>query len=356
MFQAVMWMYSNIFNIASAIAFAFGTIYTIYSTCENIFMLTTKFYSHDNRNLTLAIYDVLQKEMWFCNEYILWKNTERPAGLIVGKNFRFIAYANIDLYNNRQNIYLKIYTFRWCKSIAQDLVNNVDRIEMGDIAPLSSLSSVMQSNFETKDNLTKMRLLCKNGTQHEDEWDTIDVIAYRDIENVPFQSVDVTQYISNFMKHEQSYIGGVYLFSGVPGVGKTMACKLLSIELGGILCIDFNPSKPGHVIQTIISAAPPSATTPLIIVIEEVDRIFEKFGTITEHKKLVTQVTNKNDWNNMLEYIHSIENVVLIMTSNMTLQELSKKYDPALTRQYRITKRIAFTTKTFETFETSKHL
>ena len=92
----------------------------------------------------------------------------------------------------------------------------------------------------------------------------------------------------------------------------------------------------------IIASSPPNASSPLIVVLEEVDRIFEQFGNVEEHPSLITQVKNKNDWNNLLEYVHSIENVVLILTSNMTIKELGTKYDPALTRPYRITQRLAF--------------
>ena len=126
-----------------------------------------------------------------------------------------------------------MYTFRWRKSIVQDLVNDVEYLELGDLLPIDS------------DEIVKTQLLCKNGILHEDDWEVRDVIAYRKIDNVPIQSIEMSKALTSFMQDEQKIIGGVYLLSGKPGVRKTMTCKLLTKGLNGKVCLDFNPCKPG---------------------------------------------------------------------------------------------------------------
>ena len=335
MINIIMWLASHLGNIMSIIAVVCGSLYTTYSMCEYFVMVHSEYSTYgDNRNLAQVVYTRLCSQLWFCNSFITWNNKQCPSGLLVGRHFRYVAHVHLETWDGRRHISITMKTFRFQKSIIQDILDDIEKIEMGEIFNDSRLNK----------NIQKHTIIHRKSTHHSDNWKTQEVIAYRSLDCVPEQSSCSASLLFDHVK-EQGFAGGVYLLCGPPGSGKTLTCKLLAIKLDAVLCLNFNPSKPGQVLPEILAASPPTRSKPCIIVIEEVDRIFQRFGQITEHPTLITPVTNKDDWNNLLEYVHAIENVILILTSNMTLNELSTSFDPALTRNYRITKKLSFTEK-----------
>jgi DNA polymerase III delta prime subunit len=188
-----------------------------------------------------------------------------------------------------------------------------------------------------------IQALMRRGLTHDAGWQQTSVLPFRSLSHVPHQTVSTCDTILEHIR-EQRYIGGVYLCSGRPGVGKTMTAKMLTMKLSGTVCLEFNPSKPANTLFSIISACPPTEKNPLILVIEEVDKVFDHFGNQQPdcHATFVTQVRDKDDWNNLLDYVCSIDNVVLLMTTNLTMPELTSKYDRALVRNFRVTRAFEF--------------
>lgn len=130
------------------------------------------------------------------------------------------------------------------------------------------------------------------------------------------------------------------LLYGPPGSGKSMIAVLLAKELHGGVCTMFNPTMPGVELSYLYNRATPSAAEPLIVVIDEVDVLFEQIHTarVRENPTTPTAVRNKSDWNRLLDDISIglYPNIVLILTSNMTPAAIKSKYDPAYIRAGRV--------------------
>jgi hypothetical protein len=306
-----------------------GFLFSLYAFCTKFLMIKSEYDSYSTPNVVKKIYSLICDEMLFCNKKVIWKNKQCPSGLIVGKGGRFIAH--IDMYKGRNDMELEIelYTFRCFKNPIESLVvDNIAEIEQG---ALFDKAAVMQM----------IPLLYKRDVQHDSSWGTMDIVPFRSYDEIPKKSVEVCEAIMERIK-DQGYFGGVYLFCGPPGVGKSMTTRLLAVNTNATLCSDFNPSKPANKLTAVISACQPVKNNPMIIVIEEVDKVFARFGNITEHNKFSIQVKDKDDWNNMLDFVGMVNNVVLVLTSNMSLVQLQRKFDLALTRNYRVTECFAF--------------
>lgn len=291
-------------------------------------MIKTEYDSHSNPNTTKAIYEAICKEMWHCNKRSIWKNKQCPTGYIIGRNGQFVAYVHMYKHRHYMDIEFKLYTFRFAsKTLETDIINNITELEQGSMAYLQCDQ--------------RMTLLCKGNVHHDDGWVPTEVIPYRSLDNVPQKSIDACSTILHIMA-EQEHIGGVFLLCGPPGTGKTMTTKLLAVKLNASICLDFDPSKPANLLTRVITSHPPTHSQPLIIVIEEVDKVFDRFGNVKDHDEYRTQVKDKNDWNNMLDYVGMLENVIVILTSNFTIQKLRSRYDHSLTRSFRVNKCIEF--------------
>jgi hypothetical protein len=313
-------MFQILKYIAGYFTILTGIIFSGYSVIMSLLMIKNEYSSYNTPNTVKVIYDHIIKDMWICNENIIWKNKQCPKGVIIGR--KFIAY--VDMYRNGINMDLEItvHTFRFFKNTFESsIINNISEIEQGEMFNNSCIELIP--------------LLYKKDVNYNSYWEIMNVIPFRSLNDVPEKSIETCSNIMNIIKN-QNYIGGVYLLSGPPGTGKTMTTRLLAVKLHASICLDFNPTRPANKLLSLISSNPPTKNRPIIIVIEEVDKIFNKLGHIVDHNTFSTQVMDKDDWNNMLDFVGMADNVILIITSNITISELRKKYDPSLIRNYRV--------------------
>ena len=315
--------------------FIIGILFSLYAFCKKFVMIRSDYDSYSNPNTAKAVYELICKNMLFCNKNVIWKNKQCPAGFVMGKGGRF--FARVDMYKGRNDMELEIevYTFRFLKNaIDQQIIGRIAEIEQGSL-------------FEVGGGMGGGRcievipLLYKKDVQHDSCWSTMDIVPFRFYNEVPARSSEVCEAIMGRIER-QGYIGGVYMFSGEPGKGKSIAARLLAMKLKGTLCVDFNPSKPAYKLTSVIAACSPSRRTPLVVVIEEVDKVFGRLGAIPDHGTFSIQVKDKDDWNNMLDFVGMASNVVLVLTSNMSMGELKESFDPALVRNYRVTECFTF--------------
>ena len=134
--------------------------------------------------------------------------------------------------------------------------------------------------------------------------------------------------------------GRVTVFlQGVSGAGKSTVGILIAKELGGSFCHTFNPSNPGDSLHSLAREAEIADDDgkPLIVVIEEVNTLIRAvhMNEIKLHKDIQTLVYNKSTYNTFFDDMILFKNVVLILTSNESLDELSS-LDPCYLRRGRV--------------------
>jgi hypothetical protein len=258
-----MWIITYLSNIAGFLTlFVVPSVVGLFVFTKQFLMVQSAYDSDDMPHVTQCIYDKIRKDMLLSSSQLVWKNAVHPAGFILGRNF----IADVEMYSvaGRRYISIKLYTPRFAKkTIESDIVNRVEEIEDGHMVDSSCRE--------------RIPLLMKRGIKYECNWDVMNVSPYRSRDMVPSKSVEACQSILGIMK-QQGHIGGVFLCCGAPGTGKTMTARLLTEKLSGVLCADFNPTKPACTLFSIIKACPPTRDRPLVVVIEEVDKSFDTFG------------------------------------------------------------------------------
>jgi hypothetical protein len=149
------------------------------------------------------------------------------------------------------------------------------------------------------------------------------------------QELIINDIITKF-KEKNNFVGYVY---GPPGTGKSMIGILLAKELKGSIVKTFNPSQPGDCIENLYSMIEPSSEKPLIILFDEFDIMIDSIHQgITQHKNIPTQITNKTTWNMFFDDFNLglYQNVIILLTSNVSPDDFKIKYDPSYIREGRI--------------------
>ncbi len=138
-----------------------------------------------------------------------------------------------------------------------------------------------------------------------------------------------------------------FVASGAPGTGKTSAglrlAQLLTHSTGTKVVVSrtYRPTEAGHMIHMLDSAREDAGDDGyLLVILNEFDVWMSSFSTnsgasLPKNDKVITEVTDKDTWNEWADAIHRMDKVVVWMTTNASLDD----YDPALLRAKRITKR-----------------
>jgi hypothetical protein len=126
---------------------------------------------------------------------------------------------------------------------------------------------------------------------------------------------------------------------GICGAGKSTIGLLLAKELKGSFCHTFNPTNPGDSLHNLVREAEVEydEKKPLVIVIEEVNTLIRQVhaNEITLHKNVQTSVYNKSTYNTFMDDMALYKNVVLILTSNESVEEVNA-IDPCYLRTGRV--------------------
>ena len=124
---------------------------------------------------------------------------------------------------------------------------------------------------------------------------------------------------------------------GSPCTGKSTVGYLVAKQLRGSYCHTFNPSDPGDTIHELFNACEVVSSTPLVVVLEEVDCILNAIAdrTLRLNADIPTQVHSKATWTSFLDDMVFMKHVVLILTSNTSKAVLDDR-DPAMLRAGRV--------------------
>lgn len=129
---------------------------------------------------------------------------------------------------------------------------------------------------------------------------------------------------------------GRFVLYGPPGSGKSTALRLLAEELGAEIFPSFNPTIPSESIEGVIEWLP-NEKQLLLAGLNEVDCVLDKFGTIKTDGEYQVQVHDKKSWNQTLDDVADMPNVILVMTTNRTMEDMLSRYDSSLLRPGRVT-------------------
>jgi hypothetical protein len=233
-------------------------------------------FTNENRNELQLIRNSIQRNC--LNSYFL--NNE-PCGLILGK--WFMAYINIidNGYggtNKIINLLCRDETLKQLKS------------------PLDSQNT--SGSSETKEKSEDgYEYLFITGPPQWPHWNKQRRTMKDDIKPNP-QQQKIIEAILEFGKKNQS---AVVLLHGPPGTGKSKTVQFLANQIHALYTDIFRPTEPGDLLDYLILSAEPTSEKPLIIVIEEVDRILQKIligpPTLTAPATARTEVMNLSDWN-----------------------------------------------------------
>lgn len=131
----------------------------------------------------------------------------------------------------------------------------------------------------------------------------------------------------------------IYIY-GEPGSGKSMISILMTKMMKGSLVKTFNPTEPGDNFGTLYASISPTKENPLIVVLDEVDILLNRIHLqlILPHKHIPIQIIDKRTWNDFLDDINIgfYPYLILIMTSNISNEDIGKKYDISYLRENRI--------------------
>lgn len=133
----------------------------------------------------------------------------------------------------------------------------------------------------------------------------------------------VAKEILNFAdRSSNSYniYNAITLITGPTGKGKSFITKYIArlLNYNAVFVEDFDPTAPAQSIELILKEAKPTIDRKLIVVMSEVDKIIERFhtGKVQIHQNFSVQVRDKDTWNILLDYLTTIDNCIVIMTTN----------------------------------------
>lgn len=296
----------------------------------NAILWENRTYTLNNGNVDF--YNKLLKKIsstyYICSETRLnYENSLIPIGVVIGPNYICEIKTNIEdtIYKNMP-IKIVITIYGWF-SIKTLLTSDIMNSEKGKYNVVEFNGSYVNDVYTFKENFPEKYF-------HKNTF-----VASKYI------------YDSVMKQHNKS---GVYLLHGTPGTGKTTTAKKLFdyFDNTSLICSDLhlieNSAPIYKNLLLFYNKIKPENNKFLIIVIDEVDeiidKIFSKNGdevTTSANYTYPSKKYTKQIWNSFLERVVSLDNVILLLTTNKTKKYIDEK-DDSLLRKYRLTMSLKF--------------
>lgn len=124
---------------------------------------------------------------------------------------------------------------------------------------------------------------------------------------------------------------------GLRGTGKTSMVKLVASMLNASYCKTHNPTDAGDTISTVLRDIEPTEEHPLVLLIDEVDAMIIRVHTnsVEKHRNVPVPMHDKPSMNGYLDDFEDIDNVLLILVSNMSRAAIDV-LDPSYIRPGRV--------------------
>lgn len=122
-------------------------------------------------------------------------------------------------------------------------------------------------------------------------------------------------------------VSKVYMLHGYPGCGKTTTLRIITGLVKGILFPEYNATDSTLSIRDIINDWKSDETT-LVVAFEEFDIYFKDIvnkKTISTAKQK-PDAFDKSSWNSMLDYLKRKKNLIYIMLTNKSIEDIQEMY------------------------------
>ena len=267
----------------------FYTIFGAFSASFLLLLLIPFYFT----SIRLAIFttDTIRiRKRIYDNGYYVVKYDGNVIGWFIASNC--LGYINEETKDQKKDI--KIYVCGTQKNIDLLFENNQSIIEKDS----NQITIYRKPTCYYDDTYRKQQYNLPSFSLHEKQEKIIDKI------------------IANY--NETSHC--VAFIHGNPGSGKSMIGSFLSKKLSAFFTKDFDPTDPNDFLHSLHEQIAPTKENPLVILLDEVDILYEKihFDKITKFKSVRTEATNKREINSLLDDFNNnfYPNTIILMTSN----------------------------------------
>ena len=248
-----------------------------------------------------------------------------PTGIVLGKWLQFIAFvktSDSEQCNASKDYEIFIIT-TWLNCFSKKLSASID-----------------EKSSEIDNKLVNKKLITSS-SHLSSGWDEKPYILFDKPTKIQYEICKtIINYCCNSKANGYPF-GIVVLLSGKPGLGKSMIVEFLSHMLNGLYCNSFIPTREGQHLEEILKRANPNEERPFIFEFPEFDKIMDITKIDAKKEKPKSQwyysnIFDKASYNRFFDCLDKLDNVITVLTTNLSPKELEYKYDSALTRFGRI--------------------
>jgi hypothetical protein len=183
----------------------------------------------------------------------------------------------------------------------------------------SSFSRIDSSSLENEESVKSIVPIWGRSGTYMSLWYSSINLDVRGLHAISTQSSIVYDIVNLFYKKKRLSV----FLHGVVGAGKSTIGLLVAKEIKGGFCHTFNPTDPGDTLHSLMKESR-AQHKPLVVVIEEADMMIRNIHTnsIQRHKNIQTSVYNKSTFNTFLDDLMLYRNIIIILTSNKSKDEI----------------------------------